>query len=706
MSNEQNENKTSKPVTLSFWEELQHRKVTRVASVYIITGWLIIQVAAAIFPNFGIPDWAFRFITLVIILGFPVALILAWAFELTPEGIKVTRKSEINKPLESDNTKRNWHAYALGALLPTIVFGALAMFFYVQTDNPVDENESDVAQNVVVTPSIAMMPLINMSSNADNAHFAGGIHEDVLTNLSRIKDLQVISRTSMLRYAALNMTLKEIGQKLKVDYIVEGSVRRVANHVRVTIQLINAQNDLHMWANNFDRELVDIFATQSELAKEISDSLHLEIKPESVGELEGMPTFSVKAYDLYTRAISLEKTKGANEENTMRRRLMLEEAVLIDPNFVEAWAVLKRVYDYQASRISQSGWFEEQQDRDEIIIALAEKSKRALNTAQALAPENPEVLLSLAVDHIWPKTKEEMQIQKALLDKVIAINPHHAKAYYHLGWWHSHRRDLSVQNTTEIYTDAAEAFEESLKLDPFNARMLSAVTKWYKDRGNQKELDRLAKRLIQILPETAQDRSLMRISWYARRDQIIAAFLDTADESFISQYQNFMEESALQNEFPDEYMNNWEEMRLAIFKNDEKKIIEISQLPFELKEEGWNPTLFQLINATAMMVYINQGDIEQARITAQKLIDNQHIILSTFVGKCDCTPGILAISYAILGDKERAKQVLEELQGKYKLDVDRNIRAWSFINIDQAIEMAFNDKAKFPKWHGFDDMAA
>ncbi|WP_158966175.1 hypothetical protein [Paraglaciecola sp. L3A3] len=710
MNDEPNNNPPNQSGLLIFWHELKRRKVIRVASVYIITGWIIIQVAAATFPTFGIPPWAFRFIILMVILGLPVALILAWAFELTPDGIKATHNVEKNTHSEVElqglAKKRNLRAYALGALLPTLIFGALALFFYLQTDNSGAELNLATVESKVDKKSIAMMPLLNMSSNAENEYFAGGIHEDILTNLSRIKNLQVISRTSMMKYAASEKTLKEIGTELAVDFIVEGSVRRIGNHVRVTIQLINANNDLHLWANNFERELLDVFATQSELAKEISNSLQLEIQPDSVGTLEGMPTFSVKAYDLYSRAVSLEKTEGASEESTMQRRKMLEEATATDSDFAQAWALLKRIYDYQLTRIVAANWYQEATDKKAVAAQLREKSQRALSKAVALAPNNVETLLSQAVDHSWPKSIEKMQDHKDMLDHIIAKYPNNAYAWYHLGWWHSHRRDLTDQNPLPFFKDAALAFEEALRLDPFNARMLSAVMKWYKDRGRQEDVTRIAARLVQILPETAQDRSLIRVSWNSRKNQIVAAFLHTADESFLEQYKSGLKEALQKDEFYEEYAGRWDEIDLSIFNNDEQRVLDISRLPFELKEKGWNPTLFAIINATAMHVYLNRGEMGQALVQAKNIVDNKAVILSSVVKKCPCTPGIIASAYTVLGDIPQARQTLEKLQGQYRVSKSNHIIGMSKIDLEQAVAIAFSEKAKDPKWSGFDDIAA
>ncbi len=482
----------------SFWSELKRRKVFRVASVYVVTGWIIIQVASSTFESFGIPLWAFRFVALMVILGLPLAIILTWAFELTPEGIKTAKTARAAQAEASvspvNQRKRNWMAYATGAIVPTLIFGALSLFFYVQNRDvkPVPASTVTQADDVEVEASglsIAMMPLINMSSDEENAYFAGGIHEDVLTNLSRINDLQVISRTTMLRYAASELTLPEIGVALEVDYIVEGSVRRIGNHVRVTVQLINARNDHHLWASNYERELVDVFATQSELAREISNSIHLELQPDSVGILVDMPTTSVRAYDLYNKAISIEKTEDTTEDSVMRIVAMLEQVVEEDPDFVEAWALLKRKYDFVRHRVDIRGWgVTEGVDPQTVKEPLERKSRRALAKAVALDPDNVEVLLAQVVDHVWPLPPEVMAERRAILDRIIADYPDNAMAWYHLAWWYRHL-DPPDNEASKA------AFEEALTRDPFNARIVRAVLERYRLLADQQNVTRLAERL-------------------------------------------------------------------------------------------------------------------------------------------------------------------------------------------------------------------
>ena len=188
-----------------------------------------------------------------------------------------------------------------------------------------------------------------------------------------------------MRYVNSEMKLTEIARDLGVRYIVEGSVRRVANHVRVTVQLIDASNDTHLWANNYDRELIDVFATQSAVAKEISNSLHLEIQPETVGKLSDMPTHSDKAYDLYIKAKSIDRSDPESETSMSRQIELLEQAVQIDPNFVEAWGYLNEAYDHSFRNINSANWFGGESEAQKSLLAdFTEKAKRSLDKSIAL----------------------------------------------------------------------------------------------------------------------------------------------------------------------------------------------------------------------------------------------------------------------------------------------------------------------------------
>jgi TolB-like protein len=249
----------------AFWVELKRRHVVRVAMVYAIVGWLVIQVANATFSDFGIPVWACRFVVLMVVLGFPISVVIAWAFELTPEGIKTTKTAKKETEVsESHAKKRNWFSLVFAAAVPTLIFGIAAGVFYVKFQKA--EKQGQISEQTDYDKSIAILPFANLSPDDENAFFADGVHEDILTNLAHIRDLLVISRTSTLRYRDSVKSSPEIGKELGVRYLVEGSVRRVGNRVRVIAQLIDSKIDQHIWAQNYTKSLDDIFAIQSEMA--------------------------------------------------------------------------------------------------------------------------------------------------------------------------------------------------------------------------------------------------------------------------------------------------------------------------------------------------------------------------------------------------------------------------------------------------------
>src|SRR5256885_1128747 len=247
-----------------FFEEVKRRKVYRVAIAYVIAAVGIIQLASAAFPAWELPNWALRLVIMSLLIGFPIALILAWAFDVTPQGIKTTPTIAV----AGAHRRRN----VLMLLATGVIISAAAGFFLLPRA---------VARKI--DKSIAVLPFENLSDDKENAYFADGIQDDVLTNLSKIGDLKVISRTSVMQYRGKTTNVREIGKALGVSNILEGSVRRSGNKVRVNVQLIDANSDKHIWANDYDRDVTDVFAIQTDLAQKISDALQ-EIGRASCGE--------------------------------------------------------------------------------------------------------------------------------------------------------------------------------------------------------------------------------------------------------------------------------------------------------------------------------------------------------------------------------------------------------------------------------------
>src|SRR2546427_4118116 len=273
-----------------FFEEVKRRKVYRVAAAYVIAAGGIIQLASAAFPAWELPNWALRLVIVLLLIGFPIALILAWAFDVTAEGIRSTPSAA------APRTHRRRNIIMLVAT--GVMASAIAGFFLLPR----------VSSARKIDKSIAVLPFENLSDDKENAYFADGIQDDVLTNLSKIGDLKVISRTSVMPYRGKASNVREIGKALGVSTVLEGSVRRSGNRVRINVQLINAANDEHMWAEDYDRDLTDVFAIQTDLAQKIARELQAKLSPTEKAQIERKPTENSEAYfaflqahDLYTR---------------------------------------------------------------------------------------------------------------------------------------------------------------------------------------------------------------------------------------------------------------------------------------------------------------------------------------------------------------------------------------------------------------------
>src|SRR6266436_3843243 len=271
-----------------FFEEVKRRKVYQVAVAYVIAAGGIIQLASAAFPAWELPNWALRLVIVLLLIGFPIALILAWAFDVTPEGIRSTPSAA------APRTHRRRNIIMLVAT--GVMASAIAGFFLLPR----------VSSARKIDKSIAVLPFENLSDDKENAYFADGIQDDVLTHLSKIGDLKVISRTSVMPYRGKTSNVREIGKALGVAAILEGSVRRVGNRVRVNVQLINAENDEHMWAEDYDRDLTDVFAIQTDLAQKIVGELQAKLSPTEKAQIEHRPTQNGEAYLAFVQAHDLQ----------------------------------------------------------------------------------------------------------------------------------------------------------------------------------------------------------------------------------------------------------------------------------------------------------------------------------------------------------------------------------------------------------------
>ncbi len=336
--------------------ELRRRNVIRMAGLYLVGAWLLVQIAETLLPIFHTPDWVLQALVVLLALGLLPALVFSWIYELTPEGLK--RDADVD-PAQSiaPRTAQRMDRLIFAGLVVLIALIVADRFWprdaaeigsestFVKASRSIDSGPASKVDSdpISITPGIAVLPFDNFSPDLDNAYFASGVYEEVLTKLSRIGALRVISRTSMERIAKEDLDVGTIGARLGVSHVLEGSVRRAGDQVRVTVQLIEAATDAHVWAENYDRSLDDVFAIQSEIALAIADQLKLNLSAQLQADLGERPTQNQAAYELYLKAIDIRKTwRGAAG---FRDAIdVLEPAVRLDPDFLAAQVQLAEAY--------------------------------------------------------------------------------------------------------------------------------------------------------------------------------------------------------------------------------------------------------------------------------------------------------------------------------------------------------------------------
>jgi TolB-like protein/Tfp pilus assembly protein PilF len=367
-----------------FLSELKRRNVYRVAVAYLVVAWLVIQAGSILFPTFDAPVWAMKILVVLLVLGFAPAVIAAWAFEITPEGIK--RESEVD-PGESIS-RHTGRKIVAGTVIVAVMAAALLAFQVIRRP-PAPGNEPTRSILPVLEKSVAVLPFVNLSSDKENAYFTDGVQDEILSHLARIADLRVISRASVVHYKSDALRdLREIGQQLGVAHLLEGSVQRSGNKVRVIAQLIDSRNEAHVWAQTYDRDLADVFAIQSEIARAIADQLQAKLSPNEKKAIEQPPTTDLAAFDLYSRAKSLlllANFSATSEPDRRKAIELLDEAVKRDPSFFDAYCQLARAHE---AIYSTSG-----SDHTRGRLALAEA---AVQAAARLRPDAAETHLARA----------------------------------------------------------------------------------------------------------------------------------------------------------------------------------------------------------------------------------------------------------------------------------------------------------------------
>jgi len=423
----------------NFFSELKRRNVYKVAIAYGVVAWLLLQAASILFPTFEAPPWTMKVFVAVTALGFPIALIIAWAFELTPEGLKRTEFAD-----ELPQKSAPSHAW----IYVVVIAGAISVSLFFMGRYTAPNKQGGPAE--VVTKSIAVLPFENLSHDPDNAYFADGIQEEILTRLSKIADLKVISRTSTQRFKSAPNNLLDIAKQLGVANILEGSVQRSADQVRVNVQLIKAATDTHLWADTFDRKVTDIFAVESEIAKAVADTLQAKLSRAEQSTIAVRPTENSEAHELYLKGRYF---FGKRTVDDFKRAIdYFNQALAKDSNYAPAYAGLADSYVLlpQYSRESSAELFPKAR-------AAAEKALALDNTLSEAHASLGLLLATLSTSGINLRESERE------FERAIALNPNYAPAHYWYGF--------GVLLPLGEFDRAIAEVKRALELDPFSAIM-------------------------------------------------------------------------------------------------------------------------------------------------------------------------------------------------------------------------------------------
>jgi TolB-like protein/Flp pilus assembly protein TadD len=470
---------------MSLFHELKRRKVFRVAVVYAATAFAVLQGADILLPNLGVPGWVMRFVIVVVLLGFPIALVLAWALEVTPEGgVKRTADAR-NADIEQAPSLLGVRTVFVAGLLVAVGIGLSAGWLLKPAGGSQQDTGSAAGAGSVpgaagaastdTRPSIAVLPFDNLAGDEATEPFVLGVHDDLLTQLSRIEALRVISRTSVLEYRGSPKNVRQIAAELGVSVVLEGGVQRVGDRVRLNVQLIDAASDAHIWAETYERELTaeNVFAIQADIARSVMSSLRAELAPAEIAELDVARTSNLAALEAYHTARAAFLDGGTRRDDVAP--LMFERAVALDSTFADAWAGLS---------MSRS-WFVRQLELPDSAPAL-----EALERARGLAPDRIETRLAEAIFHYYGRADLPRALES--FEALLRDAPGDLGILQGLA---------SVERRLGRMQEAAAHFEEAARLDPRSGYALADLAEtvgWLRDIDRAREL---LERALRISPE-------------------------------------------------------------------------------------------------------------------------------------------------------------------------------------------------------------
>jgi TolB-like protein/Flp pilus assembly protein TadD len=680
---------------MSLLEELKRRNVFRVAIGYAITAWLLLQLVDLVLENIHAPDWVIQVFMLALLIGFPLAMFFAWAFEMTPEGVK--RETEVDRSVSiAPRTGRKMDRHIMIAMALALAYFAYDKFSGTQPGDvpqstpPVEATVETTAAPVTSTTlkpndkSIAVLPLVNRSVQAEDAFFADGLHDELLTQLSRISALKVISRTSVMGYAGTTKRMTEIGKELGVSTLLEGGVQRSGNRVRINVQLIEAATDEHLWAEVYDRELTadNLFDIQSDITRAIANALQAVLTGEEQQNLDQKPTDNAEAYAYYLRSKAAAKEYGRNTSEIDKSIASYQAAIALDPNFAAAYAAL--AFD----------WVERYWISDKLGDEL-KYSLESLQKAQALAPESAETLTAEGYYHYWGH-----------LDYVAALSAFGRALEHEPGNTRAMKGKANTLRRRGRLEESIALMEKVVSLDPMDADVTSDVGYTLLCTGEIEGAEIMLNRAYTLSPESSYTKAnllrlfLIKGDIESARQFIGSASAYSGGEASVLDGPLLVGRASADTELVNQVLeayvsSDWRALgstfARALVYLDRGELDKLQTLITDMHKNLQSAELAQRVDEVTLLQRVAYYGLKQDRAKLGETVETYNAVV-----KPDALRALdvrtIPIAYAIAGDSEALLAYLEDLVEQFG--------PWEFYYF--ALDPSFNNMRDLPRFQALD----
>ncbi len=516
---------------VSFFIELKRRNVVRMGMLYVVASWMVLQIADVMFEPLGVPAWVLPLFMSLLALGFPFALVFSWIFELTPDGIK--RESDIDHD-ESIVSATGQRMNVVIVLLLVVAIGGLVADRLIPRSSAPDDTgpqSTSAIKEAEIDTSIAVLPFVNMSGDPDNEYFSDGLTEELLNSLVRLGGLKVTGRTSSFVFKDQNQDLREVGRLLNVANVLEGSVRKAGNRVRITAQLIKTSDGYHLWSETFDRELDDIFSIQAEIAEQVSRALQVTLLGQE-GEDESIVTsasLNAKAYEEYLRGLYVLQHEPDSEPGLEKAKGHFNKALEIDPEYIEAFAGMFYVWD----RINRNGFVPFTESSGQMAAYLGKLQSLAPASEQALVTASRFAMVTYEYE------RAAVYIQDAVSRYPGSAAVQATSAGISMLMKAKHLVDGAPEKAAQARENAGNAIREARTLDPLSLENLRNQSNILYGDGDCAGVKQMMERALELDQDPGRFRGLMAGCIYVHGDDAQLA-LSYAEQESLSFYRQTM----------------------------------------------------------------------------------------------------------------------------------------------------------------------